>query len=449
MRRKTSLSSAFANCAGSSAADGKTFRQPVAIARKRSVLAGALPWIEPVVVAAGDVPAHLQALGAERLLRALEQPRDSAGRRRTGRPAAPRPGPRSRRSGRSARRGSRRSRRRRCSGARRPRRSAPLTVSGVAPGHGFDALTGLPENGSTVPPSSTRSNQRVSLSCWLSARSPVVIAKPSFARLPPRPRSSLVRLAFMLRTVWSKTCSSSASCGRHEEQTRVARRVDEVDPRRRHLVGDLRVGELAEERQRAPLGRAVRRRPRRRVAADPVVLARPRAQRREAAAAGAAGSSRSVVDLPAGSASATGAVSASRARAPRTAERADMARDADAKYGTAAPVNRRPRLELHGSSAAPEEAAAVIAAIEQFLRDTAPPVAPGPDAEPVGQDRVGGRRRSRARALGLGVTGRHDGPIGRPAGSHLRRSTKAPGCERRYGLKRRPAENLRLSSLTM
>ena len=36
-------------------------------------------------------------------------------------------------------------------------------------------------------------------------------------------------------------------------------------------------------------------------------------------------------------------------------------------------MNRRPRLQLHGSSATPEEAAAVIAAIEQFLRDAAPP----------------------------------------------------------------------------
>jgi hypothetical protein len=44
-------------------------------------------------------------------------------------------------------------------------------------------------------------------------------------------------------------------------------------------------------------------------------------------------------------------------------------------------VNRRPRLELHGSSASPEEAAAVLAAIEQFLRDTAPPPAP-PEAQP-------------------------------------------------------------------
>jgi hypothetical protein len=41
-------------------------------------------------------------------------------------------------------------------------------------------------------------------------------------------------------------------------------------------------------------------------------------------------------------------------------------------------VNRRPRLELRGSSATPEEAAAVMAAVEQFLRDTAPPPAPAP-----------------------------------------------------------------------
>jgi len=36
--------------------------------------------------------------------------------------------------------------------------------------------------------------------------------------------------------------------------------------------------------------------------------------------------------------------------------------------------NRRPRLELRGASATPDEAAAVIAAVEQFLRDTVPPV---------------------------------------------------------------------------
>jgi hypothetical protein len=42
-------------------------------------------------------------------------------------------------------------------------------------------------------------------------------------------------------------------------------------------------------------------------------------------------------------------------------------------------MNRRPRLELLGTSATPEEAAAVIAAVEQFMRDTAPP--PAPEAE--------------------------------------------------------------------
>ena len=42
-------------------------------------------------------------------------------------------------------------------------------------------------------------------------------------------------------------------------------------------------------------------------------------------------------------------------------------------------MNRRPRLELSWSQAAtPEEAAAVVAAIEQFLRDTVPPVVAAP-----------------------------------------------------------------------
>jgi hypothetical protein len=46
-------------------------------------------------------------------------------------------------------------------------------------------------------------------------------------------------------------------------------------------------------------------------------------------------------------------------------------------------VNRRPRLELRGGSATPEETAAVMAAVEQFLRDTTPP--PAPAEERVGQ----------------------------------------------------------------
>ncbi|HWT23797.1 MAG TPA: hypothetical protein VN213_09850 [Solirubrobacteraceae bacterium] len=43
-------------------------------------------------------------------------------------------------------------------------------------------------------------------------------------------------------------------------------------------------------------------------------------------------------------------------------------------------MNRRPRLTLLGSSATSEEAAAVVAAIEQFLRDTAPPLVPASSA---------------------------------------------------------------------
>jgi hypothetical protein len=43
----------------------------------------------------------------------------------------------------------------------------------------------------------------------------------------------------------------------------------------------------------------------------------------------------------------------------------------------------RPRIEMRQSAASPEEAAAVVAAIEQFLRDTAPPpAAPAPTMSP-------------------------------------------------------------------
>jgi hypothetical protein len=40
--------------------------------------------------------------------------------------------------------------------------------------------------------------------------------------------------------------------------------------------------------------------------------------------------------------------------------------------------NRRPQLELVTPAASAEEAAAVIAAVEQFLRDHAPPPVPAP-----------------------------------------------------------------------
>jgi hypothetical protein len=43
----------------------------------------------------------------------------------------------------------------------------------------------------------------------------------------------------------------------------------------------------------------------------------------------------------------------------------------------------RPRIEIRQSAASPAEAAAIAAAIEQFMRDTAPPPATaGPELDP-------------------------------------------------------------------
>jgi len=43
-------------------------------------------------------------------------------------------------------------------------------------------------------------------------------------------------------------------------------------------------------------------------------------------------------------------------------------------------VNRRPKLELIAPSASPAQAAAIVAALERFMRDTAPAIAPAPQA---------------------------------------------------------------------
>ncbi len=46
-------------------------------------------------------------------------------------------------------------------------------------------------------------------------------------------------------------------------------------------------------------------------------------------------------------------------------------------------MNRRPKLELVAPAASAEEAAAIVAALERFMRDTAPPrVAPAPTVSP-------------------------------------------------------------------
>ena len=43
-------------------------------------------------------------------------------------------------------------------------------------------------------------------------------------------------------------------------------------------------------------------------------------------------------------------------------------------------MNRRPKLTIVAPNASPEEAAAVVAAVERFMRETAPP--PTPPAPP-------------------------------------------------------------------
>jgi hypothetical protein len=46
-------------------------------------------------------------------------------------------------------------------------------------------------------------------------------------------------------------------------------------------------------------------------------------------------------------------------------------------------VNRRPKLSIVAPNASPEEAAAVVAALERFMRETTPPsVPPAPRRNP-------------------------------------------------------------------
>jgi hypothetical protein len=45
-------------------------------------------------------------------------------------------------------------------------------------------------------------------------------------------------------------------------------------------------------------------------------------------------------------------------------------------------MNRRPQLRIVAPGASPEEAAAVVAALERFMRDTAPTPAPPPPPGP-------------------------------------------------------------------
>lgn len=59
----------------------------------------------------------------------------------------------------------------------------------------------------------------------------------------------------------------------------------------------------------------------------------------------------------------------------RCSEQSGVAAPTQARHAVGV-VNRRPQLKLIAPSASPEEAAAVVAAVERFMRATAPALAP-------------------------------------------------------------------------
>ena len=75
-------------------------------------------------------------------------------------------------------------------------------------------------------------------------------------------------------------------------------------------------------------------------------------------------------------------------------------------------MNRRPQLRIVAPAASPEEAAAVVAALERFMRDTAPVLAPPPPAGPPPWGRA-------ALLEATGYTDRGTGPWGGPGGWDL------------------------------
>ena len=73
-------------------------------------------------------------------------------------------------------------------------------------------------------------------------------------------------------------------------------------------------------------------------------------------------------------------------------------------------MNRRPKLTIVAPNASPEEAAAVVAALERFMRETAPraagPTPPEPRRNPWQQAGLQrGRRQGSEGPLGLAARG--------------------------------------------
>ena len=212
------------------------------------MLAGALPWISPSWLPRAMYHGTFRPCGRERLLRALEQAgiARERGVRAAGRRGLVRVPEAAVAVGR-ARRGSRRSRRRRCSwraatsalSARdRLRRRAGARVGRA------DRLAARTDR--PCPPSSTVLNQRVSLSCWLSARSPVVIDEAELRALAACPADRARAVGVDVAHDRSKTCRPSASCGRpgHDAHHR-----PELDLRPPALRRDRQL-----RRRRQPLG---------------------------------------------------------------------------------------------------------------------------------------------------------------------------------------------------
>jgi hypothetical protein len=89
--------------------------------------------------------------------------------------------------------------------------------SGVPGGQVVPLRSAVPLFGSSGPPSSSVATHWVSLRCWLSARSPVMIALTIEARFPLPCLTGLTPKAFICRIAQSVRCATKASCGRQAE----------------------------------------------------------------------------------------------------------------------------------------------------------------------------------------------------------------------------------------
>ena len=253
-------------------------------------------------------------------------------------------------------------------------------------------------------------NQRVSLSCWLSAMSPVVIDEPELGPLARRgDRAGPVRVEVAHHQVEHlRPKGLLRPPGRDQLATTPSRKSTRAGDISSAICGSVNCPKNASDSRffaRLLVGS------RRVLARRSVVLPR-RAAEPDEAAPGRRADRLVSGGLPGRVGEGDGTPTSKRAPGPRglrsgrTSPRA-FPPAAVIAVQVLSPMNRRPRLELHGSTASPEEAAAVIAAIEQFLRDTAPPPAEEEvhGGQPVGPGGEAGGCRSRSRTDALVSSG--------------------------------------------